>query len=224
MKIFTLLSLLLPITSSAAIFDAPDILPNNSGAVGLFGEMLLNDPTSEGAEVRGRYGLSDDWNVGVNLGTGSRGKQFRFGGETVYSILPDWDGQVGLSALASAMFLNRLGSTGLQMRVGLMGHKKFDSFTGFPATVFLAIPFYLEGRKGTYTTGSQIVLGSLWDVNSQSRFYASTEVGVKLGNSESYVLFGMGFRLGELRFYKRDKAGSKGKKSGEPEFEEDDFR
>lgn len=225
MKFLTLLSLLLPFTTQAAIFDAPDILPQNSGAVGIFGEMLLNDPTSEGAEVRGRYGLSDDWNVGVNLGTGSRGKQFRFGGEAIYSILPDWEGQVGLSALTSAMFLNRLGSTGLQMRIGLMVHKKFDSFTGFPATGYLAIPFYLEGRKGSYTSGSQVVVGSLWDINSQSRFYASTEVGIKLGRSESYVLLGGGFRLGELRFQKRERGGSpKNQRSGEPEYSDDDFR
>jgi hypothetical protein len=224
MKILTLL-LLLPFTSQAAIFDAPDILPANSGAVGVFGEMLLNDPTSEGAEVRGRYGFSDEWNFGVNLGTGSRGKQFRFGGETVFNIIPDWEGQVGLSALASLTILERLGSTGVQTRLGLMAHKKFDSFTGHPATGYLAIPFYLEGRKGTYTTGGQFVVGSLWDINSQSRFFASTELGIKIGNAESYALLGMGFRLGELRFQKRSRSGGdKSQSTGEPEYQDDDFR
>jgi len=224
MKLLTLLTLLFPFSSQAAIFDAPDILPQNSGAVGIFGEMLLNDPTSEGAEVRGRYGLTEDWNLGAILGTGSRGKKFRLGGEAVYSILPDWDGQIGLSALASAIFLNRANGTGLQTRIALMGHKKFDSFTGFPATVYLAIPFYLEARKGTYTTGSQVVVGSLWDINSQSRFYASTELGIKIGNSESYVLAGAGFRLGELRFYKKERGSNQERKSGEPEYRDEDFR
>jgi hypothetical protein len=213
MKSLLLLALLiLTPTSQAAIFDAPDILPENSGAVGVFGELLLNDPTSEGAEARARYGFSDALNFGANLGIGSNGKKFRLGGETVFNILPDWDGQIGLSALASAMYLRRLNSGGLQLRVGLMGHKKIDSITGYPATIYLAIPFYLEGRSGTYTTGSQ------------GRFYGSTELGVKLANSESYILLGAGFRLGELRFQKRSKGSSPATDSSPDEYKDEDFQ
>jgi len=224
MKWLIIFALLLPFSSQAAIFDAPDILSENSGAVGIFGEMILNNPTSEGIEARGRYGLSEDWDVAAILGTGSNGKKLRFGGETVFNIIPDWEGQIGLSVLASALYLRRFASGGVQVRAGIMGHKKFQSWTGLPATVYLAVPFQLDARSGSYTTGSQIVIGSLWDLNTQSRFYASTELGIKMGRAESYVLLGAGFRLGELRFERRGTAPARQKKApGEPEFREEDF-
>jgi hypothetical protein len=219
------LALLLPLSSQAAIFDAADILQQNSGAVGVFGEILLSDPTSEGAEVRGRYGLSDDLNVAAILGVGSKGKQFRFGGEAVYNFIPDWDGQLGFSALASALYLERFSSGGVQLRVGPMLHKKFEGFGLNPAIVYFGLPFYFEGRSGHYDTGAQIVLGGLFDIADQGRFYASGEAGVKLSKSDSYILAGVGVRFGELRFYKREK-GSHGGSSGsrEKEYRDEDFK
>lgn len=221
--LIALATLLLPLTTHAALFDAADILPENSGAVGAFGELLLSDPTSEGLEARGRYGLSDDWNVAAILGTGSKGKQFRFGGEAVYSILPDWEGQVGLSAIGSALYIERFNSGGVQLRVGVMGHKKVNGWAGLPATIYLGLPFYFEGRRGTYNTGAQIVFGSLMDLNETSRYYLGAEGGVKVGNSDSYILLGLGMRFGDLKFAKREKGPTATKKPGEREYKDADF-
>jgi hypothetical protein len=215
---------LLPFTSHAAIFDAADILQQNSGAVGVFGEILLSDPTSEGAEVRGRYGLSDDLNLAAILGVGSKGKQFRFGGEAVYNFIPDWDGQLGVSALASAVYLERFSSGGVQLRVGPMLHKKFEGFGLNPAIVYFGLPFYFEGRSGHYDTGAQVVLGGLFDIADAGRFYASGEGGVKLSKSDSYILAGVGVRFGELRFYKREKSSRGGSSGGEKEYRDEDFK
>jgi hypothetical protein len=217
------LALLFPLSAQAAIFDAPDILAPRSGAVGLFGELLLSDPTSEGIEARSRYGLSEEWNLGGILGTGSNGKRFRIGGEAVYSIIPDWEGQIGLSALATALYLKRPAGGGIQLRTGLMGHKRITGWTGHPVTLFVAVPFQIEARGGSYTTGSQLVLGSLWDTNSQGRFYFSGEAGIKLGKTESYVLFGAGFRLGELRFQRREGAPARRQDPAQPDFRDEDF-
>jgi hypothetical protein len=173
-------------------------------------------------EARGRYGLSDDLNVATILGVGSKSKKFRLGGEAVYNFIPDWEGQFGLSALASVIYLRRFNSGGIQLRVGPMGHKKFQGFGLNPAIVYLAIPFYFEGRSGRYTTGSQIVLGSLFDLTYGGDYYLSGEAGVKIGNSESYILAGVGVRFGDLRFEKRRK--SSGENRGEKEYRDEDFR
>lgn len=183
----------------AAIFDAADLLPNKSAAAGFFGELLLSDPSSEGMELHGRYGLSDDWNVAAILGLGSKNKRARFGAETVYSFIPDYDGQIGLSALASAMYVKRLDGGGLQLRAAPMAHKRLQAWNDRPAILYVALPFYIEGKHGTYTTGSQLVLGSLLDISSSSRSYLATEVGIRLAKAESYILAGFGFRFGEVR-------------------------
>jgi hypothetical protein len=220
--------LFVPTLAPAAVFDSADILPKNSGAGGVLGEILLSDPTSEGVELHGRYGLTDDWNVKGIIGFGSKTKRFRFGGEGVYNIIPDWEGQVGFSALGSAIYINRgegLGG-GLQLRLAPMVHKKVSTWADLPATIYAALPLYFEGRRGTYTTGSQFVLGSLWDLNDAARTYVSTEVGIRLAKAESYLLVGFGLRIGELRFVKRGAGSSSNTPppSGSKDFTDADFR
>lgn len=229
-KLISALALaLLALPAHAAVFDAADILPQNAGAIGAFTELLLSDPTSEGVEARARYGLSDAWNVGANIGGGSKGKKFRMGVETVFNALPDWEGQLGLSAIASATYLRR-GDGGMQFRIGPMVHKRFTGWTGLPANVYLAIPWYQEIRGSTFTSGTQLVIGSDFDIAEAGRFYAVAELGIKLAKTDSYILLGAGTRLGDLAF-NRGAAG--GKKSGVPnrgggkrddEYTDEDFK
>jgi hypothetical protein len=201
-----LLSLLLSLPAHAAVFDAADILPERSAAISGFGELLLSDPSSEGVEGRARFGLSDAWNVAGIIGTGSKNKGFRLGGEAVYNLIPDWEGQLGISGLASATYINR-GTGGVQFRVGPMVHKRFTAgWNGLPAQVYLALPFYLEARSGNYTSASQLVLGSTFDVADANRFYVTGEGGIRLAKAESYVLLGFGIRLGEMRFDRKQRA------------------
>lgn len=96
-----------PLAAHATVFDAADLLPPNSGALSTMGEILLTDPTSEGIEAHGRYGLNEDWNVGAIIGTGTKEKNFRMGGQGVFNLLPDWEKQLGLSFLGNALYLRR---------------------------------------------------------------------------------------------------------------------
>ncbi|MGZ3710835.1 MAG: hypothetical protein ACXVBE_03725, partial [Bdellovibrionota bacterium] len=93
-------------------------------------------------------------------------------------------------------------------------------------------PFYLEARSGTYTSGSQLVLGSTFDVSEGKRFYVTGEGGIRLAKSESYVLLGFGMRLGELRFDRKERGEGKeperkerkGTNKGEKEYRDEDFQ
>jgi hypothetical protein len=228
--ILALALLLTPLYSHAAIFDAADILPQNAGALGIFTELLLSDPTSEGVEARARYGLTDAWNVGLNIGGGSKGKKFRMGGETVFNVLPDWEGQLGLSGIASATYLRRLDGGGMQFRIGPMIHKRLTGWIGMPANIYLAIPWYQEIRGSTFTSGTQLVLGTNFDIADAGRFYAVAELGIKLAKTDSYILVGVGTRLGDLAF---NRGAANGKKSGVPrsgkrnsdeEYTDEDFK
>ncbi|RYZ97050.1 MAG: hypothetical protein EOP11_22565 [Proteobacteria bacterium] len=230
-KLLLSLSLFIPTLSQAAIFDSADILPKNSGAGGVFGEILLSDPTSEGVELQGRYGLSDDWNVKGIIGFGSKTKRFRVGGEGIFNIIPDYEGQLGFSALGSVTYINRgdfLGG-GMQLRIAPMIHKTISTWADLPANLYAALPLYFEGRRGTYTTGSQFVVGSLFDLNSTARSYISTEVGIRLSKAESYLLLGFGLRIGELKFTKRGRPANvdsepRAKGANGKDFTDADFR
>lgn len=225
---FLLLLALASLPAHAAVFDAADFLPERSAAISGFGELLLSDPSSEGVEGRARFGLTDSWNASGIIGTGSKNKGFRLGGEVLYSLIPDWDGQFGISGLASAVYINR-GSGGVQFRVAPVLSKRLNGWNGLPAQVYATIPFYLEARGGNYTSGSQLVLGSTFDVSNASRYYVNGEAGIRLAKAESYVLLGFGIRLGELRFDRKERKGGKEPShrersgSGEKEYRDEDF-
>lgn len=198
---------LLPASASAAVFDAADFLPMNGTTFGAFGEIILNDPAGEGIEARARHGWTDDLNVAALIGTGSKNRRFRFGGEAAYSFIPDYDGQFGLTALATAMYLRRETSGGIQLRLAPLLHKKVDGWNGLPATLFLSLPYYAEARSGSFTTGSQFVFGAIFDVNKKGHSYIASEFGLKISRSETYVLLGAGFRFGEIKLRKASRGG-----------------
>lgn len=219
-----LIPFLIP-SAHATVFDAADILPQNSGAVSAFGELLLSDPSSEGIEAHGRYGLTDDWNVGAILGTGTKEKNFRFGGEAVFNLLPDWQGQVGLSFLGKALYLRRYDKGGLQTQIGPMVHKRFSGWGGWPANVHAGFLWQFEARSGDVSSGSQVVLGSDFDIGEKSRYYMTTELGVKIARADSYILIGFGTRLGDLTFTpKNEKKGEGRKGSKEKNYTDEDFK
>jgi hypothetical protein len=54
----------------------------------------------------------------------------------------------------------------------------------------------LELHDGTYTTGSQIAFGGLYDIDSHQNWFLSAEAAISLRRSESYISAGVGYRLG----------------------------
>ena len=185
----------LPEISRASVFDAADFLAHRNAAVSALGELILTNPTSEGVEIHGRYGLSRDWNVGAMLGAGSANKQFRLGAEAVYNFFPDTREQMGFSLIGSVIFLDRHSKMGLQLRLGPMAHRKYVLFDDLPAEAYLALPFYYETRGTGSSFGSQFVLGSLLEFTRDHHWYVDGEVAARITKAESYLLVGAGYRF-----------------------------
>lgn len=229
MKKLILLLLLLAPAAQAAVFDSADFLGPQTAALSAQGELLLNDPTSEGVEGRGRFGLSDDLNLNATIGTGTKSKKFRLGGEAVFNFIPDGPGQFGFSGLGSATYQRREidgnSSGGIIFRVGPLVSKKIEGMNGTPTNIYAALPISFDARGGKYTTGTQLVAGSIFDLNSSSRYYAGFEGGVSLSKSESYILAGIGMRLGELKFEKKEKRKGGGSHTDDgDEYRDEDFK
>ena len=225
---FLLFASLTTSTAQATIFDAADLLPPNSGAISGMGEILLTDPTSEGVEAHGRYGLNEDWNLGAIVGTGTKEKNFRFGGQGIFNLLPDWNQQLGLSFLGTTLYLLRGDSGGMQFQLGPVFHKRVSGWSGMPANLHAGFLWQLEARSDHLTSGSQLVVGSDFDVGSASRYYMSAEFGLRLAKADSYILLGFGARLGDLEFSPRNERRErdlpkKTKRPKERDYTDEDF-
>lgn len=179
-----------PNSASAVLFNAPDIYAPGKFGAGLATEVLLENPTSEGAELRVNYGVTKVFTAQGLVGIGSDSRRFRFGGQTTFSIYPDADGQIGVAVVTGGMYMRRPGRGVFVGFMGPMIHETFNAFA--PLNTYLALPFAIELEKGRYFTGSHLVFGSVADLNP---FFITLELGLGMGVMQSYVSAGGGVKF-----------------------------
>lgn len=183
----------MPSLAEAIVVDSADVLEGGDFSIGLDTEVLLSNPSSEGLEVRAKYGVSDNLNSQAIFGIGSDYRRMRFGVNNVLSIYPDAEGQLGVSALLGGLYLRRYSHTVFVAHAGPMIHKRFTEWA-VPFNAFLAWPFAIELDSGRYFTGSQLVAGSILEFD---RLLVPLELGIGLGHMETYVAAGVTFRFGD---------------------------
>ena len=185
------LVLLFSQNARALLFDAPEFLEEKAFSTGTVAEVFLNDPVGEGLEFRLKYGLSSTFNSQLIIGTGSESRGFRLGVQTSYSIFPDLDGQIGLGLNSTVLHLEREEGSALSISVGPMLHKRLDILP-FLGNFYMAAPAFLEFNHGSYAMGLQLVLGAISDTDN---WFFTTELGVGLGEEQSYLALGGGFNF-----------------------------
>lgn len=183
----------------AAIFDAADYIEPGHYAAGVYSEFLLNNPSGEGIEVRGKRGINDLVNFEPFLGFGTRSRGFRFGASATVNFFPSTDSQPGISLMGTGQYVRRETYNGLNFSAAPMIHKRVEGADHLPLNLYLAFPFSLELWEGHYRTGLQAAFGGLYDIDSSGTYYLVAEAGVSLNNSESLVLLGGGIRFSNER-------------------------
>lgn len=176
--------------AEATLFDPANVLEPGKFSVGVVGELLLSNPTSEGAEARVKYGVSSNFSSQAIIGLGSGSRKFRLGVHNTLSIFPDAEGQLGVALLLGGLYLNRERSKVFIAHAGPMIHESFD--TAWPIDGFFAIPFIIELDSGRYTTGAQLVAGIQ---AKPGVFFITGELGLGMGRMESYVATGVGINF-----------------------------
>lgn len=194
---FFVLAMLLSARAQAAVIDSSEFLREGHHAMSAIGELILNDPTSEGIEARYRAGFSPEWNLAGIVGTGSKNRKFRLGAEGVYNVIPDADGQFNFSAAGMVQYLRRQSYGSLQLRVTPIASKKFEGLSGMPVLVYVSLPITFEIHQSTIETQSQLAFGGLFDISEPGKWYGISEAGIRLAKAESYVALGVGYRFGE---------------------------
>ncbi len=101
---------------------------------------------------------------------------------------------------------------------------RIKGWSGLPANLHAGFLWQLEARSGGTASGTQLVLGSDFDIAGSSSVYMTTELGIKIARTDSYVLLGVGTRLGDLTFERKDdnEKRGRGEKSGGSKRKEDD--
>lgn len=178
-------------SSASSLFDAPEIVDPGDLTIGLNGEILLSNPSSEGVELRVKYGVTSILNSEAIVGLGSNHRKFRVGVQNVFSVFPDTDGQLGVSAILSGLYLRRADRGVAVVTAGPMIHERISGT--IPLNFYFAWPFEIELDSGRYFTGSQLVFGA---VGGLGQWFLSTDVGLGLARRESYFAVGGGYNFG----------------------------
>jgi len=219
--IFLLLGLVLSLVASsvtqAAIFDAADYIEPGRYSLGAYGEFLLNNPSGEGIEIRGKRGINDMVNVEPFIGFGNKNRGFRFGAAVPINFFPDAASQPGISLLLTAQHLKRETYSALQFSAAPLFHKTVEGVDQLPLNLFLGFPFSLELFDGSYKTGLQLAFGGLYDMTRDGTYFLASEAGVSLNKSESLVLLGGGIRFNGARENSRAVSWKNSKQSDRDE-------
>ena len=180
----------------AAIFNAADFMLPSQQSLGIVGDALLSNPTGEGADLRFKQGINNLVNLDAILGIGSADRKFRVGAQADINFFPDAEGQFGVSLVTGGLFIKRADHHAIQFNTAPVVHKSMMGFSNHPVNVYVGIPFSIELYTGHYTVGTQMAFGAQWDTNDDRNLFVSTEAGVTLSKSESYVALGIGTRFG----------------------------
>lgn len=193
--------------AEAALFDAAEYLQPGKFSLGINGDLLLNNPTGEAAEARLKTGINEMVNIQGVVGAGSRNRKFRAGAISNVNFFADSPGSLGITLLVGVGYVKRAAYSGLQILTGPLVHHTFKGWDNKPLNIFLGIPFTMELHGGSYTTGSQLAFGALWDMGNSGTWFLHSEAALSLRRSESYVSLGAGMRLGASggRAYRREQ-------------------
>lgn len=180
--------------AATSLFTAPEIIDPTDLSIGLNGEILLSNPSSEGVELRVKYGLTSIMTTEAIVGLGSNHRKFRVGVQNVFNVFPDVDGQIGVSAIVSGLYLRRADRGVAVITAGPMIHERVEGT--IPLNFYFAWPFEIELDSGRYFTGSQLVFGAVGGLGGQ--WFMASDVGLGLAGRESYFALGGGYNFGML--------------------------
>lgn len=186
------LAVLPPQSRASSLFDAAEIADPGDLSFGLNTEVLLSNPTSEGVEIRAKYGLTSILTTQAIVGLGSGHRKFRVGVQNVFNVFPDTQGQIGVSAILSGLYLRRSNRGVAVVTAGPMIHERVEG-AAIPLNFYFAWPFEIELDSGRYFTGSQLVFGA---VGGFGHWFAATDIGLGLAGRESYFALGGGYSFG----------------------------
>ena len=192
LKIGTILLVLCaPLGATGAIFDAADFIEPKEFTAGTVGEIYLDNPSSEGFEIRLKYGTTANMNSQLLIGLGSGNRKFRVGAQNNLTIFPDIEGQMGVALVVSTVYLRREDRGVFNAFFAPMIHEEIPG-ESLDWNVFVALPLSLELDSGRYFTGAILIIGAIADFDG---WFLTGELGLGMGAEQSYLAIGGGLEF-----------------------------
>jgi hypothetical protein len=115
------------------------------------------------------------------------------GGAYTFDFIPDLDGQLGAGIAVQGYYYKLSGSLS-QTETTLIPyvHNSFKTDGGMDYDPYVALPIGLAFAAGTYRSIMQLALGSHFAVSSHFTF--TTELGLNLKDTDSYISGGITYR------------------------------
>ena len=176
--------------AQAGVFTMPHFVAPGEFSLGMEGELTLTHGAGAAANVKYTQGLNDLMNATAILGTGGGPRKFRAGGNLIFDIFPDIEGQPGIGLGTQALYY-RLPEVGqLELTAVPYIHKTFIS-AGNEIEPYFAIPFGAAFSEGRYKAISNVAIGSMF--KSVEHFRYTLEFGIAVNNSDTYVTGGIAY-------------------------------
>lgn len=174
--------------AKAGVFAIPHFVQAGSFSVGVEPELTLTDGAGVAANFKYTQGLNDLMNVTGIIGSGGGPRKFRIGAAGTFDFFPDLEGQPGMGVAVQGLYVDKRNYGQFEMTGIPYIHKSLTT-AGNELEPFLAIPFGLEFHSATYTSISQVVLGSMFKPSEKIRFIM--ELGIAINRSDTYVSGGV---------------------------------
>lgn len=177
--------------SQAGVFNIPEFVDESSWSVGLEPEATFSGGGSFSNTLKFTYGIASLSNLQVGLGTGTGTRGFRGGATYTFDFIPDLDGQIGAGLALQAYYFKMSNSVGeTQMTLYPYIHNQFGNNSTFDP--YIAVPFGMALRDGTYRTVAQLVMGSYFQTSQN--FGINAELGLNMKGTDTYLSGGITYR------------------------------
>lgn len=179
--------------AEAGVFNIPQFVEQSSWSVGLEPEATFSGGGSFSNTLKFTYGIADLSNLQIGLGTGTGTRGFRGGATYTFDFIPDLDGQIGAGVAFQMYHYKMQASVGeTQMLLYPYLHNQFGNTGNTGMDPYVALPFGMALRDGTYRTISQLVVGSYFQTSRNFGFNA--ELGINLKGTDTYLAGGITYR------------------------------
>ncbi len=180
-------------TSWAGVFNTTRFVSPGSFSVGIEGGVNFASASGgrSGLESNLKYthGLSDAFNASGIVGIGNGPRQFRVGGEFVFDMFPDIEGQPGIGVAGRTLYVTLPVDSQLEFFAIPYIHKSFLTGGVNEVDPFIAIPIGFGFKSEEWIGLLSFVVGSLF--KSSEHLFFSVELGMALSNTNTYVSGGV---------------------------------
>lgn len=187
MIIFCTFFLTFPVFGYQSLMTSGDMVQPDKFQVMGYIENIFNDLDGVNANVRGTYGINDELQADMEIGSGNF--DVMLGAFLKWVPIPDFEKQPALGVRAGFSYINTDKYSQTSVSAMPFVSKGIDSVNGRFVPYF-GLPFAVNSNKNSTYFSSRIAVGAEWTHPEYKQFHGVAELGLEL--SKSFGSFNIG--------------------------------